>query len=172
MLCLTPTPISSDIPNKVFVDQALAEMHTENTVELSQILRKTSAVGGGPLGGSLCRKYVASKMYHQLDISQKIKKNKKKKKQNIRCRWCILDIQYANKHGMKFNLQLLQKQQLVNQATAPVNLWQLWLFTLQNKATSIGDRSFLSILEQTFNYSFPRRKHQQLFVFIVCTLHV
>lgn len=83
---MTPTPISSDIPNKVFVDQALAEMHTENTVELSQILRKTSAVGGGPLGGSLCRKYVASKMYHQLDISQKIKKNKKKKKQNIRCR--------------------------------------------------------------------------------------
>lgn len=38
---MTPTPISSDIPNKVFVDQALAEMHTENTVELSQILSKS-----------------------------------------------------------------------------------------------------------------------------------
>lgn len=64
---MTPTPISSDIPNKVFVDQALAEMHTENTVELSQILRKTSAVRG-----SLCRKYVTSgKKKNQLDISQK-----------------------------------------------------------------------------------------------------
>lgn len=35
-LCLTPTPISSDIPNKVCVDQALAETDTENTAELSQ----------------------------------------------------------------------------------------------------------------------------------------
>lgn len=73
---MTPTPISSDIPNKVFVDQALAEMHTENTVELSQIRKKKSAVGG-PLGGSLCRKYVTSKIYHQLDISQKTKRKKK-----------------------------------------------------------------------------------------------
>lgn len=169
MLCLTPTPISSDIPNKVFVDQALAEMHTENTVELSQILRKTSAVGGTTGGDHYAENMWPLKCIISLTFPRR---SKKKKKQNIRCRWCILDIQYTNKHGMKFNLQLLQKQQLVNQATAPVNLWQLWLFTLQNKATSIGDRSFLSILEQRFNYSFPRRKHQHLFVFIVCTLHV
>lgn len=74
-LCLTPTPISSDIPNKVFADQALAEMHTENSVELSQILRK-SLQWGDHWGGSLCRKYVTSKIYHQLDISQKTKKKK------------------------------------------------------------------------------------------------
>lgn len=80
-LCLTPTPISSDIPNKVFVDQALAETHTENTVELSQIPSKTSAVRG-----SLCRKYVTSEIYRQLDISQKAKKNNNNnKKQNITC---------------------------------------------------------------------------------------
>lgn len=54
-LCLTPTPISSDIPNKVFADQALAEMHTENSVELSQILRK-SLQWGGPLGGIIVQK--------------------------------------------------------------------------------------------------------------------
>lgn len=83
-LCLTSTPISSDTPNKVFVDQALVEMHTENTVELPQILRKMSAVGG-PLGGSLCRKYVTSEMYHQLDISQKTKKKKKKEAKKITC---------------------------------------------------------------------------------------
>ena len=76
---MSPAPITSDIPNKFFVDQMLAEMHTENTVELSQTLRKTSAVGG-PLGGSLCRKYVTSEMYHQLDISQKTPPPPKKSK--------------------------------------------------------------------------------------------
>lgn len=47
-LCLTPTPISSDIPNKVCVDQALAETDTENTAELSQTptKEKVCAVGG------------------------------------------------------------------------------------------------------------------------------
>lgn len=76
-LCLTPTPISSDIPNKVFADEALAEMHTEN-IELSHILRKSLQWGDHWGGGSLCRKYVTSKIYHQLDISQKTKKKKKK----------------------------------------------------------------------------------------------
>lgn len=70
MLCLTPTPISSDIPNKVFVDQALAAMHTENTVELSDSEENVCS-GGNHWGGSLCRKYVTSEIYHQLDISQK-----------------------------------------------------------------------------------------------------
>lgn len=78
---MTPTPISSDIPNKVFADQALAEMHTENSVELSQILRK-SLLWGDHWGGSLCRKYVTSKIYHQLDISQKTKKKRSQQPQN------------------------------------------------------------------------------------------
>lgn len=33
---MTPTPISSDIPNKVCVAPALAETDAENTAELSQ----------------------------------------------------------------------------------------------------------------------------------------
>lgn len=63
-LCLTPTPISSDIPNKVCVDQALAETDTENTAELSQTptkKKKKSACSGGSIGGSWCIKYVTSK---------------------------------------------------------------------------------------------------------------
>lgn len=53
---MTPTPISSDIPNKVCVAQALAETDTENTAELSQAptkggkKKKVCAVGG-VLGG-------------------------------------------------------------------------------------------------------------------------
>lgn len=61
-LCLTPTPISSDIPNKVCVDQAPAETDTENTAELSQTpTKKKSACSGGSIGGSWCIKYVTSK---------------------------------------------------------------------------------------------------------------
>lgn len=53
-LCLTPTPISSDIPNKVFVDQALAEMHTENSVELSD--SEENVCSGGTTGGVIMQK--------------------------------------------------------------------------------------------------------------------
>lgn len=50
-LCLTPTPISSDIPNKVCGDAALAETDTENTAELSQSPTKEKVcVVGGALG--------------------------------------------------------------------------------------------------------------------------
>lgn len=53
-LCLTPTPISSDIPNKVFVDQALAEMHTENTGALTD--SEETVCSGGTTGGIIMQK--------------------------------------------------------------------------------------------------------------------
>lgn len=73
-LCLTPTPISSDIPNKVCVDQALAETDTENTAELSQTPTKEKVCAvGGELGDHGAENMWPLKIYHRLDISQKDK---------------------------------------------------------------------------------------------------
>ena len=72
-LCLTPTPISSDIPNKVCVDQTLAE-DTENSAELSQSPTKEKVCTvGGALGDHGAENMRPLKIYHQLDISQKDK---------------------------------------------------------------------------------------------------
>lgn len=89
---MTPTPISSDIPNKVFVDQALAEMHTENTVELSQILRKTSAVGGTTGGDHYAENMWPLKCIISLTFPRR---SKKKKKEEAKHQMSLMHFRYS-----------------------------------------------------------------------------